>query len=119
MTKSKNRKIAIFIWFLFVISFFPFLFSGSGILVFLVITLPHAVNHLLINSLVSNKSQILLTIGQLAYALWSLYTFLSVFFWHVDPQGSIAFLLAPIYSIPVMFVIWLVAALINNSRTEA
>ncbi len=62
----------------------------------------------------NKKSQLTLTIGSILYAAWFIFAYLDIFYWHLDPQSAVGLLLVGIYSLPIMGVIWMIAALFNK-----
>ena len=49
------------------------------------------------------------------YVLWFAFIYGQIFFWNVDPQGSIALLFLGIYSLPFTLALW-ITALVKEAK---
>ncbi len=65
----------------------------------------------------SRTSQLILLMSALLYSAWFVLAYLELFYWHLDPQNGIAFLLVGIYSLPVMIPLWIAAYIYRNRRS--
>ena len=59
--------------------------------------------------LLNRRSQRVLLVGSLLYAMLFAFIYLGAFFWHLDPQSAIALLFIGFYSLPVMIPVWVIA----------
>jgi hypothetical protein len=80
---------------------------------------PFALGPLFISLVIAATSpyrscQIILTVGSGVYAVWFGFVFLDAFYWHLDPQSSIALISIGIYSLPVMIPIWLITLVLRR-----
>ncbi len=57
----------------------------------------------------STRAQLTLAFSSFLFTIWFFTVFMDVFYWHPDPQSPIALLVVGIYSLPFMFIAWLVA----------
>ena len=83
--------------------------SVSGVLFFIPFALGPLFVSLMLAAIEHERScQITLIIGSVLYAVWFGFVFLDAFYWHIDPQSSIALIFIGIYSLPVMIPVWIV-----------
>ena len=93
--------------------------SFSGVLFFLPFSLgPILLNVVFALSLNSKPAQITIISGSVLYSIWFAFIYLSAFHWYVDAQSGIALLFVGLYSLPVMFPLWIVAHSINTKNQK-
>ncbi len=63
-------------------------------------------------------SQVALTVGSALYAVWFSVAYLDIFYWNLDAQSAIGLLFIGIYSLPVMFIVWLIATAFGRELAE-
>ena len=83
--------------------------------------MPFALWPLVISMMVASQaprrsSQNIITIGSVLYAAWFGYTYLNAFYWNLDPQSGLALIFVGIYSLPVMFPLWLIAMFLSRGK---
>lgn len=93
---------------------------ASGALFFVPFALGPLFVSLLLAAIAPNRScQITLVIGSLLYSVWFGFVFLNAFYWHIDPQSSIAMIFIGIYSLPVMIPVWLLSLVLRHRHKVA
>lgn len=85
-------------------------FASEGIdavLFFLPFTMtPLAITALLAWKCRTIAGQVVLLASALGYSAWLTFVYLSVVYWHPDPQGAIAFLFVGLYAAPALLLLW-------------